>query len=169
MATSQQPYLACIRSTLTAAMCLQNFACQDVERHNKPEVEFDTSPELLMNPVVISRNESESVKIEAAVNSVRVSIRVKQADELEEVLVAKFMRFLMQRAERFVVLRRKPVEGYALSFLITNTHTETMLKHKLVDFVIQFMEDIDREVSAMKLGVNSRGRVVAAKFLEQFA
>jgi actin related protein 2/3 complex subunit 4 len=38
MATSQQPYLACIRSTLTAAMCLQNFACQDVERHNKPEV-----------------------------------------------------------------------------------------------------------------------------------
>ena len=70
---------------------------------------------------------------------------------------------------RFVVLRRKPVEGYALSFLITNTHTETMLKHKLVDFVIQFMEDIDREVSAMKLGVNSRGRVVAAKFLEQFA
>mmetsp|Transcript_3710 Transcript_3710/g.8843 ORF Transcript_3710/g.8843 Transcript_3710/m.8843 type:complete len:170 (+) Transcript_3710:220-729(+) len=169
MATSQQPYLACVRSTLTAAMCMQNFACQDVERHNKPEIEFGTSPELLMNPIVISRNESESVMIEAAVNSVRVSIRIKQADELEEVLVAKFMRFLMQRAERFVVLRRKAVKGYALSFLITNTHTETMLKHKLVDFVIQFMEDIDKEVSAMKLGVNARGRVVAAKFLEQFA
>ena len=36
--------------------------------------------------------------------------QVKQADDLEEVLVAKFMRFLMQRAEQFVVLRRKPVE-----------------------------------------------------------
>ena len=34
---------------------------------------------------------------------------------------------------------------------------------------IQFMEDIDKEVSEMKLGVNSRGRVVAAKFLEQFS
>lgn len=35
-----QPYLDCVRATLTAAMCLQNFASQEVERHNKPEVEF---------------------------------------------------------------------------------------------------------------------------------
>jgi actin related protein 2/3 complex subunit 4 len=169
MATSQKPYLACVRSTLTAAMCLQNFGCQEVERHNKPEVEVGKSPEVVLNPVVISRNEGERVKIEPSINSMRVSIRIKQADVLEEVLVAKFMRFLMQRAERFVVLRRKPIEGYDISFLITNNHTETMFKHKVVDFVIQFMEDIDKEVSEMKLGVNSRGRVVASKFLEQFS
>lgn len=34
-----QPYLDCVRATLTAAMCLQNFASQEVERHNKPEIE----------------------------------------------------------------------------------------------------------------------------------
>ena len=169
MATSQKPYLACVRSTLTAAMCLQNFGCQEVERHNKPEVEVGKSPEVVLNPVVISRNEGERVKLEPSINSMRVSIKIKQADVLEEVLVAKFMRFLMQRAERFVVLRRKPIEGYDISFLITNNHTETMFKHKVVDFVIQFMEDIDKEVSEMKLGVNSRGRVVASKFLEQFS
>jgi hypothetical protein len=28
-------------------------------------------------------------------------------------------------------------QGYDISFLITNFHTETMLKHKLVDFVIE--------------------------------
>lgn len=28
-------------------------------------------------------------------------------------------------------------QGYDISFLITNTHTETMLKHKIVDFIIQ--------------------------------
>ena len=154
---------------MTAAMCLQNFGCQEVERHNKPEVEVGKSPEVVLNPVVISRNEGERVKIEPSINSMRVSIKIKQADVLEEVLVAKFMRFLMQRAERFVVLRRKPIEGYDISFLITNNHTETMFKHKVVDFVIQFMEDIDKEVSEMKLGVNSRGRVVASKFLEQFS
>ena len=169
MATSQKPYLACVRSTLTAAMCLQNFGCQEVERHNKPEIEVGKSPELVLNPVVISRNEGERVKIEPSINSMRISIKIKQADILEEVLVAKFMRFLMQRAERFVVLRRKPLEGYDISFLITNNHTESMFKHKVVDFVIQFMEDIDKEVSEMKLGVNSRGRVVATKFLEQFS
>jgi actin related protein 2/3 complex subunit 4 len=150
-------------------MCLQNFGCQEVERHNKPEVEVGKSPELVLNPVVISRNEGERVKIEPSINSMRVSIKIKQADILEEVLVAKFMRFLMQRAERFVVLRRKPIPGYDISFLVTNLHTEVMFKHKVVDFIIQFMEDIDKEVSEMKLGVNSRGRVVASKFLEQFS
>ncbi len=28
-------------------------------------------------------------------------------------------------------------QGYDISFLITNTHTESMLKHKIVDFIIQ--------------------------------
>lgn len=48
--------------------------------------------------------------IEGAVNSLRISIKVKQSDELEVILCKKFMRFLFQRAESFVVLRRKPVK-----------------------------------------------------------
>lgn len=64
---------------------------------------------------------------------------------------------MTMRAENFVILRRKPVEvsaggcavvlamvayrlgcqGYDISFLITNFHGETMLKHKLVDFIIE--------------------------------
>ena len=49
---------------------------------------------------------------------------IKQADELEEILVDKFSRILMQRAEQFSILRRKPISGYTISFLITNVHTE---------------------------------------------
>lgn len=109
-------------------------------------------------------------------NSVRVSIRIKQADEIEHILVHKFTRFLTQRAESFFILRRKPVKGYDISFLITNFHTEQMLKHKLVDFIIQLyvssalpiyrsinerlttsssnsMEEVDKEISEMKLFV----------------
>uniref|UniRef100_A0A7S3D1U7 Actin-related protein 2/3 complex subunit 4 n=1 Tax=Palpitomonas bilix TaxID=652834 RepID=A0A7S3D1U7_9EUKA len=113
MALAHKPYLNCIRETLTAAMCIQNFGCQVVERHNKPEVEASNtqrSEELLMNPIVIARNENEKVMIEGSINSVRVSIKIKQADEMEEILTKKFTRFLMMRAENFVVLRRKPVE-----------------------------------------------------------
>uniref|UniRef100_A0A453MI46 Uncharacterized protein n=1 Tax=Aegilops tauschii subsp. strangulata TaxID=200361 RepID=A0A453MI46_AEGTS len=51
MANTLRLYLTCIRNTLEAAMCLQNFPCQEVERHNKPEVELKTSSELLLNPV----------------------------------------------------------------------------------------------------------------------
>lgn len=99
-----------MRHTLTAAMCLDNFSSQVVERHNKPEVEVRTSKELLLTPVIISRNEKERVLIESSVNSVRISIAVKQADDIEHILCHKFMRFMMMRAENFVVLRRKPIE-----------------------------------------------------------
>lgn len=34
-----------------------------------------------------------------------------------------------------------------------------MLKHKLVDFIIQFMEEVDKEISEMKLFVGPLHRV----------
>ena len=37
-----------------------------------------SSKELLMTPVVVSRNEKERVQIESSVNSVRISIAIKQ-------------------------------------------------------------------------------------------
>lgn len=57
------------------------------------------------------------------------------------------------------------MQGYDISFLITNFHTEEMLKHKLVDFIIQFMEEVDKEISEMKLFLNARARFVAESFL----
>jgi actin related protein 2/3 complex, subunit 4 len=135
------------------------------------------------------------VYIEPSINSVRVSIKVKQKDELERILAFKFSQFLMRRAEQFIIMRRAAIkvcawwwppscscwwvracltcaqspEGYTISFLITNTHLETMLKHKLIDFIIQFMEDIDKEISELKIGINARARVVATSFLEALA
>lgn len=52
-----------------------------------------------------------------------------------------------------VVVTNDCLQGYDISFLITNFHTEEMLKHKLVDFIIQFMEEVDKEISEMKLFV----------------
>jgi actin related protein 2/3 complex subunit 4 len=43
-----------------------------------------------------------------------------------------------------------------------------MWKHKLVDFIIQFMEEVDKEISEMKLAVNARARVTAQEFLKQY-
>uniref|UniRef100_A0A1B6LN36 Actin-related protein 2/3 complex subunit 4 n=1 Tax=Graphocephala atropunctata TaxID=36148 RepID=A0A1B6LN36_9HEMI len=168
MAATLRPYLTAVKHTLTAAMCVENFSSQDIERHNKPEVEVRSSRELLLNPVLISRNEKEKVLIESSVNSIRISIAVKQADDIEKILCKKFMRFMQMRAENFIILRRKAVQGYDISFLITNFHTEQMYKHKLVDFVLHFMEEIDKEISEMKLAVNARARIVSEEFLKRF-
>ncbi len=76
----------------------------------EPEVEAASSKEVLLKPLVISRNENEKVLIEPSINSIRLSIRIKQADEIERILCHKFTRFMMQRAENFVILRRKPIQ-----------------------------------------------------------
>ncbi len=35
--------------------------------------------------------------------------------------------------------------------------------------IMQFMEDIDKEISGMKIAVNARARVVTTEFMRQFA
>lgn len=90
-----------------------------------------------------------------------------QADEIEEILCRKFTSFLKQRAEQFIIMRRKAIDGYDMSFLVTSINIEKMWKQKLIDFIIQFMEEIDKEISAMKIAVNARARLVAAEFMKQ--
>lgn len=126
------------------------------------------SKELLLNPVLICRNDQEKCLIEPSINSTRVSISIKKADEIETILSHKFNRFLMQRAEQFLVMRRVAVDGYDMSFLVVHQHLENMYKHKLIDFIITFMEDIDKEISEMKISLNARGRIVATEFMKQF-
>jgi len=127
-----------------------------------------TSKELLLNSVDIARSDCERVLIEPSINSVRVSIKVKQLDEIDTILCQKFTRFLMQRSEQFIIMRRKAVDGYDISFLVTHVHLEKMWKHKLVDFIVQFMEDVDKEISSMKIALNARARLVASEMMRRF-
>ena len=47
-------------------------------------------------------------------------------------------------------------------------YSRWLQKQELVNFIIQFMQDVNAEVSELKLAVNSRARVVAHTFLKQF-
>merc|ERR1719183_3036717 len=162
-------YLSCIRSTLDAALCLRNFASESVERHNKPEVEMsEPGSHLLLKPIIISKTEKDRVLIEVSVNSVRVSIGVKQQDEMEKMIARKFMRFMMRRAEDFSVLRKSAVEGYDISLLITNVHMEQFVKSKIIDFILGFISNIYADIIEMKLALNARGRKVADIYLQSF-
>jgi hypothetical protein len=58
------------------------------------------------------------------------------------------------------------LQGYDVSFLLTNFNLEAMWKHKLIDFVVQFMEEIDSEISQMKIQVNERARTVGYQYLK---
>eukprot|EP00440_Ansanella_granifera_P063050 gb/GFBE01068369.1/.p1 GENE.gb/GFBE01068369.1/~~gb/GFBE01068369.1/.p1 ORF type:complete len:173 (+),score=39.89 gb/GFBE01068369.1/:1-519(+) len=169
MAHTLAPYLEVIRHTLNAALCLRNYPSQVVERQNRPEVEFKDTAAVVPRPLTIARDENERCLIEPSVNSVRVSIKVRQSDDIEKMVIRKFARFFTQRAEHFVILRRKPVEGFDISFLITNTHLEEMVKERIVDFIIEFMEDVDKEVKDLKIALNTRLRASASAYMAQFS
>ncbi|KAL2901071.1 Actin-related protein 2/3 complex subunit 4 [Bienertia sinuspersici] len=51
--------------------------------------------------VLICRNEAEKCLMETSVNSLRISLKVKEDDELENILAKKFLIFLSMRAEAF--------------------------------------------------------------------
>jgi actin related protein 2/3 complex, subunit 4 len=138
------------------------------------------STELLLKPVTIATSSNEKVLIEGSINALRFSIMFKKQDALEELLAKKYMRFLMQRAEQFMILRRKPVEvkkkktkthqkGYDISILITNFNNEKMYKDKLIDFVLHFMQDIDKDIKDLKLIQASRARLVAREYLIKYS
>ena len=100
---------------------------------------------------------------------VRMSIQVKRKVNS---LVFVLLLAVKNRCVRFIALHDSRsgvvfLQGYDISFLITNQHTEAMYKHKLVDFVITFMEEIDKEISEMKLAVNARARICAEEFLKR--
>ena len=73
----------------------------------------------------------------------------------------------MNRADKFNLFRKKPKPGYDISFLITNFHLETYKKEDIIDFIVEFVQDLVREITDMKLTVNSQSRYVTTYLMEQ--
>ncbi|RNF02637.1 ARP2/3 complex subunit [Trypanosoma rangeli] len=172
MATAYLPYYECIRRTLHAALCIGNYPSRTVERHNKPEIEVadriahtgEGNVQELLNPIRIARSEQESCLIEPSINSTRISVSFLKGDAIAELIARKYVGFLAQRAKQFHILRKKPIPGYDISFLITHEEVETMHRSKIIQFVIAFLMDIDADIAAMKLNVNQRARRAAMEF-----
>lgn len=40
---------------------------------------------------------------------------------------------------------------------------------KLIDFIVYFMDEVDKEISEMKINVNSRARGLAESLLKEFS
>ena len=167
MAESYKPYLALIRDTLDQALCLRNIPSQLYEKINRPQVEVKESAEFVNKPVIIARNEGEKVEIESSVNSVRVNVAIKKHAEIENLIVQIYAKFLMNRANRLNILRKVAKPGYDISFLITNFTLENYRKEDIIDFIIEFVQDFTKEVTDMKMTVNSQSRYATTCLMEK--
>ena len=144
---------------------MRYFPSQVVERQVHPEVEFQDNGSLLNEPIVIAKSEHECCLIESSINSVRVSIKIKKGMEIEHLLVRMLERFMSLRADRFEIFRKKPAhEGYDFSFLISAQHLLTYRKEELVNFILEFVAGIDKEINELKLDVINSARFAANFF-----
>ena len=97
--------------------------------------------------------------IEGSVNSVRLSFSIKKND-MEAMLTHMVQRFLALRADRFKILRRVSIdpEKFDFSFLLTEDHLQKYKKEELCNFILEFIQGIEKEIIEMKLAVIAQAR-----------
>ena len=95
MISSHQEYLQAVEQCLSRVLCLHDVPGIQPEH---PEIEFPTSSELKLDDITISKNTDELCFIESTINSARISLRIRQVDELEKWLTKKWIAFLTQAA-----------------------------------------------------------------------
>ena len=167
MSKSFDAYGLAISNALYTLMTLRRFPSQIVEKQMHPEVEFQDNKDLLLKPFVIARNDKDMWYIETAVNSIRISIKVKKASGTEELLVHLFERFISLRADKFGIIRKKPaIEGYDFSFLVTDEHLEKYKKEEIINFIMEFILGIEKEVNDMRMMINTKLRTAAAFYIK---
>ena len=167
---STQNYLKAIRDHLDCVLNLRYFPSPLVERQVHPEVEFQDNAKLLLAPIVISKSENEHCMIEASINSVRISIAIKKLSEIEVLLTHMLERFMSLRADKFEILRKKSAhDEFDFSFLISDEHLQRFKKEELINFVLEFVQGIDKEISEMKLSVINHSRMAACFFTNGLA
>jgi len=163
--------LKAIRDALDASLNLRFLPSQEVERQSHPEIEFNESAKLVMNPITITRNEHEVCLIEASVNSCRISFSIKKHEMIENLLSHMLQRFFALRADKFKIFRRKCAEPekYDFSFLITEDHLQKYKKEELINFILEFIQGIDKEISEMKLAIINQSRMAAGYYANSLA
>ncbi|CAL8467826.1 g7364 [Coccomyxa elongata] len=155
---TESSYIGKIQDSLFHSITLVDLPCQHVDGYSKPEIELQNSKELLLDPIEIRKNEQECTLIERSVNSVRISVQLKLVDDLEGWLRSKRIAFILERADHIDILRREPVPGFDMSFLVTARHLQMYNKAALIRFIVSLMTEL-ASANDLKRLISSRGRV----------
>ena len=89
-------------------------------------------------------------------------------EPLDQLIVQKICIFHKRRSEFMDIFRKKAIQGYDLSFLITSKHLEKYEKGYIIDLILEFVESMSKEVNEIKLNLNTQGRVAASFFAQCF-
>ncbi len=85
-------------------------------------------------------------------------MQLKLVDDLERWLRSKRIAFILERADHIDILRREPVPGFDMSFLVTARHLQMYNKAALIRFIVSLMTEL-ASANDLKRLISSRGRV----------
>lgn len=67
-------------------------------------------------------------------------------------------------------MRRVPADPkYDFAFLITEDHLQKYKKEELINFILEFIQGIDKEISEMKLAIINQSRIAASYYANSLA
>lgn len=80
------------------------------------------------------------------------------------------LRAIHNRAEVLEIIRKKPLRGYDISVLLTQTQhlTDWKTQRAAIEFILSLSDIIIKEVQEIRLDVWYRGRAFTSAFYEQF-
>ena len=118
--------------------------------------------------MLISLNPNEKILIESSYNSTRISVRFRNADQLEEYQLSLILRFLHNRVEEFLIIRRKPLPSFHLSFLVCDFHVQHFSKERIADWIVMIVHGVNLELSENLLSFHTRFRIASRHYLLLF-
>lgn len=62
-----------------------------------------------------------------------------------------------------------PVKGFDCSLLITNRHLEKFDKKMLIEWILEYVETMDQEITEIRLNLNTQTRTAATYIVERLA
>ena len=69
-------------------------------------------------------------------------------------------------ADKFNIVRKKPAHPeYDFSFLVTEQHLENYKKEEIINFILQFIAGLTKDIADLKSLISSRSKMAAAYFL----
>ena len=71
-------------------------------------------------------------------------------------------------AQTYLKCYHNILQKYSISFLITGKHLKVLSKEKIMSFILSFMEEADKNISEIKISMNSRARSIATDFIKSF-
>ena len=131
-----------------------------------------------MNPIFIARNANEYCQIEPSINSTRVkssqkltiqiSFVFKKQEQMDILVVKKVASFFERRAQQLQIFRKKAIDGFDISLLVTNKHLEKFNKTLLIEWILEFVEKMDTDIKEIKLNLNTQTRLAATYLVDCF-